>query len=132
MAIMWTVWPLDGEMTEWLTTQDIEFPDVPSRFPTGSEIKRTLDSLDVKVRYHNNGLGKIWSALIERGDESNSTWATLIIDEYAGDDQPQHLYFEKGDETLIRMLLKRLAAYSGPLVLLDDAGDQPRVITTSE
>ena len=132
MAVMWTVWPLDGEMTQRLTEQGIDFPDTPSRFPTGSEIQHVLGEPALRVRGHSNGLGKTWSAIIERDHNSARISATLVIEEYTGDDQPQQLYFEKGDETLIRMLLKRLAAYSGPLVLIDDAGDQPQVINSEQ
>ncbi len=129
MGVMWTVWPLDGDMISWLTSQNIEFPDSASRFPTGLEIKRLLSDPALQVKINDNGEGKTFQALIEAHDDATHRWANLMISEYAGDGEPQKLYFEKGDETLIRAVLKQLAVWSGPLVLIDDAGDPPQVIT---
>jgi len=129
MGVIWTVWPLDGDMTDWLSSQDIDFPAVASRFPTGAEIKLVLSDPLFQVEINDNGLNRTWQALIEHHSGPDNGWANLIISEYSGDIEPQKLYFEKGDETLIRLLLMRLAGHCGPLVLIDDAGDPPRVIT---
>jgi hypothetical protein len=129
MGIMWTVWPLDGDMINWLRSQNIEFPGSASRFPTGFEIKRVLADPALQVNIHDNGKGKTFQALIETKADAKHRWANLMITDYTGDEEPQKLYFEKGDETLIWDILKQLTAHSGPLVLIDDAGDPPRVIT---
>jgi hypothetical protein len=130
MGVIWTVWPLDDDMINWLTSQNIEFPSDVSRFPTGLEIKRILSDPALCVIINENGNGKEFQALIEARDNAQHRWANLIISEYTGDEEPQKLYFEKGDETLIWNILKQLAAHSGPLVLIDDGGDPPQVITS--
>jgi hypothetical protein len=129
MGIMWTVWPLDGDMINWLTSQNIEFPSSASRFPTGFEIKRLLADPALLVKINDNGKGKIFQALIEDKAGPKHRWANLMITDYTGDEEPQKLYFEKGDETLIWDVLKQLTTHCGPLALIDDAGDPPRVIT---
>ena len=67
--------------------------------------------------------------MIETGAGIEHAWAILAIAEYSGDDEPQKLYFEKGHEPLIREVLRRLAQRCGPLVLLDDAGGPPAIVT---
>jgi hypothetical protein len=131
MGILWTVWPLDDEMCSWLDEQEVPYPRTPSRFPTGTEIKAVISGLtEHSVKVNDNGLHASWQALITQKDNGvDPEWAVLIISEFSGDNLPQQLYFEKGHENLIVKILRRLAASCGPLVLIDDAGGQPSVIT---
>jgi len=131
MGILWTVWPLDGEMCSWLDEQEVAYPRTPSRFPTGIEIKAVISGLTAySVKVNDNGLNAPWQALLtQKGNDIDPEWAVLTISDFSGDDLPQQLYFEKGHESLIVEILRRLAASTGPLVLIDDAGSEPSVIT---
>lgn len=128
MGILWTVWPLDPQMMDWLQEQDVAHPQASSRFPTGREIKTVLSQpqgFNVEIR--DNGIGKPWQAWIASDDGGDAgEWALLNINEYSGDQQ--QLWFEKGWESLIKKILGELATFAGPLVLIDDASHQPQVI----
>jgi hypothetical protein len=131
MGILWTVWPLDDDMSSWLDDQEVAYPRAPSRFPTGAEIKAVTSGLRAhNVKVNDNGLHAPWQALItQKGDATDPEWAVLTVSDYSGDDLPQQLYFEKGHESLIIEILKRLVSSCGPLVLIDDAGGEPSVIS---
>lgn len=78
------------------------------------------------------GVGKHWGAFIVSpfgGDIGE--WADLKITSFSGDDQEQELYFEKGSESLIVLILKQLAQKCGPLVLIADAGGAPQIVSSS-
>jgi hypothetical protein len=130
MGVLWTVWPVDDGMREWLDEQQIAYPDKPSRFPTGAEIKSALALLgDYDIELTDNGLGAPWQASIvhkEGGD--GGPWTLLNVSSYSGDDLPQELWFDKGWESLITEILKHLSVACGPLVLIADAGGEPMVI----
>lgn len=133
MGVMWTVWPLDSEMTIWLSEQGISFPALPSRWPTGSEIKRALVDLGLTVQITDNGHMAPWHAFVkEAADDPENKWALLIIQDYSGDHEPQKPHFEKGHEPLIRRIISRLAFACGPLVLINDADSVPEVIGADE
>jgi hypothetical protein len=132
-GILWTVWPLDERMKEWLNQTGVEYPSTPSRFPTGKEIKEVIgksQSPGFNVRVNDCGVGKRWQALIvsELGGDIGG-WANLIIDRFSGDDQEQELWFEKGSESLNILMLKRLAQKCGLLVPIADAGGDPQIVT---
>jgi hypothetical protein len=54
-----------------------------------------------------------------------------IITKYSGDALEQELWFERGSESLIALVLKELAKNSGQLVLMDTAGGDPIVISAA-
>lgn len=131
MGVMWTVWPLDKNMKDWLDECAVDYPNSTSRFPTGGEIKSAISSLgECNVKIVDNGIGGPWQASIVSGQGGETgEWALLNITKYTGDEQTQELYFEKGWESLIKRILRTLAEAAGPLVLISDAGDAPEVIT---
>ena len=130
MGTIWIVWPLDGDMTSYLDSLGIEYPEGRSRFPTGREIKEVLRELSgYNIEINDNGLSATWQAMIIQSDQvAEPEWALLNISRYSGDDRRQELVFEKGDEELIKKVLRLLVLKCGPLVLIDDAGGEPQVI----
>ena len=133
MGILWTVWPLDDKMKAWLDESGVDYPDQPSRFPTGHEIKRVVTSLETfDVKINDNGLGRTWQAnIVAKGGGDTGEWTLLNVTRYSGDEQEQQLWFEKGWEPLIKRILRELTASTGPLVLIADAGGAPQVITSA-
>jgi hypothetical protein len=131
MGVLWTVWPLDDEMKSWLDEMEVEYPLNPSRFPTGAEIKEVLSGLDeYDVEINDNGPDSAWQAMIaHKKDGEKGPWTLLNINEYTGDAEQQELWFEKGWPELIELVLGRLAAKCGPLVLIPDTGGDPTVVT---
>jgi hypothetical protein len=118
-------------MRTWLDESGVGYPDKPSRFPTGNEIKAALSRLgDLSVSVNDNGPNKTWQAFIEsRDSRDDGPWTLLTIDNFTGDDLPQKVWFEKGWESLIKRVLGEFAQSCGPLVLLADTGDgEPQVV----
>ena len=129
MGVLWTTYPLDDEMKGWLDSQDVWYPDSPSRFPTGNEIKEALAGLPgVDVQITDNGVGASWQAWIISDTSPEEMWTLLNISRYSGDDEPQELWFEKGHEQLIKTVLNEICKTSGPIVLMPDTGDPPEVV----
>lgn len=131
MGVLWTVWPLDEQMTAWLDDQGIAYPTQPSRFPTGAEIRAVLSSFPGNVEVTENGDGGPYSAYVTQGMGEAERWTLLQVTEFTGNSHPQELWFEKGDEELIKDLLQRLTRACGPLALIADVGDPPQIINVS-
>lgn len=131
MGILWTVWPLDDDMKSYLDEEGINHPEAPSRFPTGHEIKEALKNIEgYNISYYDNGVGQSWQASIESATNPEDSWTLLNVSEYSGDNEPQQLWFEKGDENLIKLILRSLSLNCGPLTLIADCGGPPQVIKT--
>ncbi len=129
MGILWTTYPLTDEMKEWLDSEGVEYPNTPSRFPTGSEIRNALKQLQgLNVEITDNGIGGPWQAWIESKSEPEEFWTLLNISVYSGDDEPQEIWFEKGNESTIKSVLQSICSNCGPLVLIADVGGEPEVI----
>jgi len=131
MGVNWAVQPLDDEMKSYLDETGIDYPNNPSRLPTGREIKEVVAALSgFNVEISDNGVGDFWQAqIVSKRDPEE--YALLNIEKYSGDDQEQELWFEKGSEDVIISILKKLSKMSGPLVLIPDTGDEPTVISTA-
>lgn len=116
MGVSWTIWPLDDEMRPVLDDMGIDYPDAPSRWPTGSEVKETLAKMaGYEVETADNGPGGPFSASLYRGE---THWALLQVSDYAGDHLAVKPCFEKGHEDTIRPFIAKLAAACGPLVVI--------------
>jgi hypothetical protein len=124
-------------MKTWLDQTGVEYPRVTSRFPTGCEIKTVVTRLPAHhVTINDNGIGRSWQASIVAKSATNecedgAEWALLNVTKYSGDALEQELWFERGSESLITLVLKELSKNSGPLVLMDDAGSDPIVISAA-
>lgn len=129
MGTVWTVLPVDEKMKIWLDELGVAYPAKASRLPTGREIKATLrmlEAYDVTINAH--GIGAPWQASIAHKSGATGPWTVLNIVNYTGDELEQNLFFEKGWESLVTAILKRLRKSCGPLVLIADADGDPLVI----
>lgn len=129
MGVLWTTYPLDDEMKEWLDSVEVPYPQVSSRFPKGSEVKNAVSRLDeYNVKILDNGVGHSWQASVESKENPEEFWTLLNITEYTGDEEFQEPWFEKGHEELIKVVLREICKECGPMVLIPDTGDTPEVI----
>lgn len=129
MGILWTVYPITEEMKEYLDSEEVEYPDCPSNFPTDEEVHLALNRLKkVKVRSSTADPDKGWGALIESETHPEDSWANLQVDILESDPSLRSIWFEKGHEELIIGFLKKLSRTCGPQVLLADCGGAPQVI----
>lgn len=127
---MYSVYPLMAEVRPWLDEQSVSYPpDVEGRNPTLLEIRAALALLlGYSVKETTAEIGKFWQAFIESADSPETKgWAILNILDLA--EGPNEFYFEKGFPDLIVAITVLVANYTGPLLLICDAGDPPLVIT---
>ncbi len=71
-----------------------------------------------------------FSSLPGTTERAESPWTVLNVSEYSGDEEQQELWFAKGWEEPIQQILEGLTTKCGPLVLVPDTGDEPKVIAT--
>lgn len=131
MGVLWTVWPLDQDIRQWLDTIRVPYPSSEgSRFPSGNEVKNVVTNLSgYEVEITDNGVDGPWQALITQSSGlEEGPWTLLNITNYTGDEEPQEIWFEKGWENLIAHVVDKLATSCGPLVLIPDTSEEPKVI----
>ena len=130
MGAMYSVYPLVAEIKPWLDEMSVEYPPSPEgRNPHLAEIQSALAQLEgYSIKDTTAEIGKTWQALIEstQGPEENG-WALLNIIQVT--DGPNEFYFEKGWPDLIVKITHLISSFSGPLVLICDAGDPPLVVS---
>ena len=131
MGVLWSVFPLDHRVRQWLDELEVPYPDKPSRYPTGAEVKAVLRSLNsYKVEITERGVGRDWNASINwAADAGKGPWASLRIIEYSGDDLPQEIWFSGGWSEPMTEILRGLSVTCGPLILVPTTGELPEVIT---
>jgi len=131
MGIFYHVAPLEPEVRDWLESQSIECPDGTSRWPTRGELRAVLDAFrGFEVRFTENGPGHRWDAFVSDG-KHDGNWTLLHAEPQHNSDDITHLYFEKGEPTLIVAILRALSAVTGPFMLLADVGGPPMVVSKS-
>jgi len=82
------------------------------------------------VKIFDNGPNATWQAIIRNESYSESgPCASLNINRYTGDSEPQEIWFEKGWDSLVQDVVLRLSEYCGPLVIIPDLESKPKVIT---
>ena len=131
MGILYTVMPLDSEVRDWLRSQDIVCPAAASRWPTRGEVRTVLEDLrGFKIKYSENGPGRRWDALLS-DEEEHGNWTLLHAKPEDNHDDITHVYFEKGEPTLIVAVLRALSVVTGPFILLPDIGCPPMIVSTT-
>jgi hypothetical protein len=128
MSVMYSVFPLEHRMREWLEEQNVPLPAVFGRNPTLAELQGAIASLcSHSTKQTTAVLGQSWEAFVTRnGDPESESWCIARIIKLA--EGENEFYFEKGSPELIIEVLAKLAEETGPLVLVSDAGDVPLVV----
>jgi hypothetical protein len=133
MGVIYSVFPVNNEVKEWLKRQDIQIPAEPfeSRNATPDEVVRALKSIDgITVDYTVPTIGGTWQAdITSLPDPSKGAWTLINMDNYEGNLVSREMWFEKGWPDLIILILKNVSSFTGPLMLLPDTGDRPLVVT---
>src|SRR6185369_5397833 len=136
MGVLYSVLPLTHELRPAM--RDWGFPDVPfaeARNPTPAEIRGVLSNLPGYRAFFNDPptIGTGWQAEVEDASDAESgAWTLVNMSEYPGEDVPGEVWFEKGWPDLIVQTLVRLAARTGPLVLVADCGGSPLLIRATD
>ena len=128
MGVNWTILSeIDAETKEWLEESGENIPEAITRFPTGDEIIKVLESLDsFEYSVNSNGLGNLWQVTIS--DQKQEVWTMLCIPEFKGYEEENEFYFEKGHLDLILKVTKRLSQICGRFIVIPDTGEDPIII----
>ena len=132
MGVMYSVFPLQPELCEWLDEQGVTYPDVPSRNPRLQELKAVIAARPQwSAEISDEVMGKSWNALLTGTRQAGrEPWCVLqIIALQPGENE---FYFENGDPVMILDFLIELCEFTGPLVLISDAGDLPLLVQAGE
>jgi hypothetical protein len=103
------------------------------RYPILQELRAVLDHLDgYTVSYNTSARGN-WDAKIVPADQGDDEWVFIEVNNYTGNETDAHDYdfsfAQRGDMRLILLILQRLARVCGPLMVLEDTGALPVVVT---
>ena len=132
MGVMYSVFPLQAQLCEWLDEQGVAYPDVPSRNPKLEELKAVIEARPQwRAELSAEVMGKSWNALLTGIPQvGREPWCVLqIIVLQPGENE---FYFENGDPVMILDFLIGLCEFTGPLVLISDAGDQPLLVQAGD
>lgn len=131
MGETWVQMPLSDEIKQWLQREQVPVPEihVQSRWPTSSELRGALDSLQgYRVTYRSN-TEQGWDAEVvdaQRGYDGMS--ATIWVKNLPDGDTPTDFTFHKPSIELALMILERLSHSCGPFVLLQASSMKPVVV----
>ena len=128
MGVMYSVFPLQPELCEWLDEQGVAYPDVPSRNPRLQELKAVIAARPQwRAEISDEVMGKSWNALLTGTRQAgHEPWCVLQI--IALQPSENEFYFENGDPLMILEFLCELCTATGPLVLITDTGAPPLVV----
>jgi hypothetical protein len=132
MGVLYSVFPFDKEVQNWLQEENFFIPDSPNlgRHPTAEEIKFVCESLKgYKTEFNEAQVGGTWQAFIQSDSDPEAEWTLINMMDYVDEQTPTSIYFEKGWVELIAKVLADLSITCGTLVLMPDTGDPPFVIT---
>ena len=130
MGVLYVVQPLDEEMTSLLGEMGAAVPEVdqPSRNPTPAEVRKSCSALRGFKTAFNVKPNSFWQAVVKSTKRDEGT--ILNLEKFEGaEDKPHTIWFEKGSPALILEIVKRLAKYCGPLVVIPDTGEAPIAVT---
>lgn len=131
MGVLYSAFPLDGEVREWLREEGVTAPEVNGCAPTPNEIRAALDTLDHQTVSYNISEG-VWQAQIDdAASPEEGPWTMINVLEFSDADEPCQFYFEKGWPELIVMIAHRIAQLCGPIVIVPDTGCPPVVVESN-
>ena len=128
MGVLYSAFPVDKEVREWLTEEGIPTPASEGRSPTPDQLATALNTLDDQNVEFNIGSG-VWHAYISDPDSPDTgAWTLLNVMDYTEPDEPCTFYFEKGSPELIVKVVHRIAQQCGAIAIVPDTGCPPAVV----
>jgi hypothetical protein len=125
MGNIYIVQPLTEEVTGYLDTESIPYPNFETpRFPTPDELWEVLDGLE---GFTVGGEGMEYG-FIASSDPAHPDWWTVLKE----DNDSDGFIFSKGAPEVVFIVVERVAAVCGPLVVIDAAGSCPVVVSPGD
>jgi hypothetical protein len=128
MGAIYIIQPLTQECTDWLDSEGIPYPAVENpRFPTSDELWGVLEGLEgFTVGGEGMDCGYIASS-----DPNHSDWWTYLNTRDSDDDSCPFT-FSKGAVEVVFIVVEKVAAICGALVVVDAAGSCPVVVSPGD
>ena len=132
MGVLYSVFPLDKELAEYLGELEVTLPAPPitSRCPTPQELRIVAGSIpDIRSTASQDEDGRLQEIdLCDATQPKSGPWTVLQIDGYVDEVTPCRLSFHKGWPDLVLEVAIRLSRLTGPLVIFAD-GESPVIAT---
>lgn len=131
MGVLYSAFPIDDDVREWLTEEGIPTPVIDGRAPTPNELKTALDTLEDEAVSYNISEG-VWQAQIEDATSpATGPWTMINVLQFSDADEPCEFYFAKGWPELIIKVVHRIAQICGPIAIVPDTGCSPVIVEMS-
>lgn len=129
MGVLYSAFPVTGEVREWLAEEGHPVPAADGTQPTPRQLQTALQTLaDQNVSF--NISEGVWQAQIDDlKSPKDGPWTMINVLEYTSSDEPCEFYFEKGWPELIIKVAHRIAQQCGPIAIVPDTGCPPAVVT---
>lgn len=127
--VSYTATPYDEERRSWLIQHGVHVPAPGSvaRSPSDAELRAALAQLsDYRVSFHWLGDGR-YQAQVD-SVVAEGPWTTLNVRPHTLAPDRVEFWFEQGWPIAVVQVAARIAAYSGPLVVVPDNGSRPLVV----
>ena len=86
MGVLYSAFPIENDVREWLTDEGLPTPENDGRAPTPNELKAALDTLEDEAVSYNISEG-VWQAQIEDATSPETgPWTMINVLEFSGAD----------------------------------------------
>ena len=109
------------DLAKFLESESISLPETaePARYPTWPELQATLQQLhQFEVAHGTPNTADQWEVTIHRTDGADIPDTVMVLTKYTDDQTPLGMWFKSGWPPLVAAIVNRLAATTGPLVIL--------------
>ena len=130
MGVLYAVFPVAGEVKDWVVSEEIEHPaGLTGRLPTPAEVRRAVLGIEgVEAEECGPHPTGDWQISVAAPQDR---WTLIDASGFTSDEEPCEIGFEKGWPDLIVEILHRLSGDTGPLFLVGDTGESGVVVWPS-
>ena len=128
MGVLYSAFPVTGEVREWLAEEGHAVPQANGSAPTPNQLQTALETLTDQSVSFNISEG-VWQAQIDDlKSPEDGPWTMINVLKYTSPDEPCEYYFEKGWPELIIKVAHRIAQQCGPIAIVPDTGCPAAVV----
>ena len=131
MGVLYSAFPVSGEVREWLADEGHVVPQSNGFPPTPNQLQTALETLTEQNVSINISEG-VWQAQIDDlKSPEDGPWTMINVREYSSPNEPCEYYFEKGWPELIIKIAHRIAQLCGPIAIVPDTGCPATVVSAN-
>jgi hypothetical protein len=131
MGVIYSVFPIDDDVREWLASDCHQNPMSHGHAPTPHQLMQVLKTLDGQLVEFNIHPG-VWQATISDPiSPETGPWTMLNVPDFhdeESNDEPCRFYFEKGWPSLIVKVVHGISQICGSFAIVPDTGCPPAIV----